>query len=109
MLDDITLALLGDHDAAQRVTERGELIPCMCGGKARLIYHENGQQYSINITYFTKRAHIRCDKCGIETKVYGKSKRAMKAWNTRAPVLSPVQLSLLGIGREPRIFEEEIK
>lgn len=25
-MDDITLALLGDHDAAQRVTERGELL-----------------------------------------------------------------------------------
>lgn len=104
-MDDIRLALLGDKAAQERVTERGELVPCMCGGKARLIYHENGQRYSSNITYFTKRAHIRCDKCGVETKVYGKSKRAMKAWNTRPALLTPTQFSLLQIGMEPRKFE----
>lgn len=31
MLTDIQRAMLGDHDAAARLTERGELLPCRCG------------------------------------------------------------------------------
>lgn len=31
-MNDITLALLGDHAAQERITERGELLPCpLCG------------------------------------------------------------------------------
>ena len=28
---DVKRALLGDHEAARRVTEQGVLLPCMCG------------------------------------------------------------------------------
>ena len=28
---DIRLALLGDHEAAKRLTDAGVLMPCMCG------------------------------------------------------------------------------
>lgn len=31
-MDDIKLALLGDHEAARRLTDAGVLLPCMCGG-----------------------------------------------------------------------------
>lgn len=35
-MDDITLALLGDREAQERVTARGELLPCpLCGAKLR--------------------------------------------------------------------------
>lgn len=34
-MDDRTLALLGDRAAQERITERGELLPCpLCAGKA---------------------------------------------------------------------------
>lgn len=34
MLDDVTLALLGDRDAQERITARGELLPCpFCGSE----------------------------------------------------------------------------
>lgn len=32
MLTDKELALLGDHEAAKRLTDAGVLVPCMCGG-----------------------------------------------------------------------------
>lgn len=36
-MTDKTLALLGDHEAAERLTERGELLECWrCGGGAEL-------------------------------------------------------------------------
>lgn len=31
-MDDKTRALLGDHEAAKRLTDAGVLLPCMCGG-----------------------------------------------------------------------------
>ena len=34
MIEDVRAALLGDHEAAKRLTEAGVLVPCMCGGKA---------------------------------------------------------------------------
>ena len=36
MLTDIQRAMLGDHDAAARLTERGELLPCRCGATPTL-------------------------------------------------------------------------
>ena len=30
-MDDIKLALLGNKEAAKRLTEAGVLLPCMCG------------------------------------------------------------------------------
>lgn len=121
MLDDITLALLGDHDAAQRVTERGELLPCPCCKGIAALYFGVGPYYMFNV-------RVKCKSCAHQTapafygnngtiKVeeaheYGKEiavRLVTNRWNTRAPVLTPVQLSLLGIGREPRIFEEGLK
>ena len=36
-MDDKTRALLGDHEAAKRLTDAGVLLPCMCGGKAGMV------------------------------------------------------------------------
>ena len=36
-------------------------------------------------------------------------KEAIRNWNRRAPILTPVQISLLEISREPRKFEEGLK
>ena len=36
MTDDMKRALLGDHEAAKRLTEAGVLLPCAhCGGEAK--------------------------------------------------------------------------
>ena len=36
-MDDIKLALLGNHEASKRLTDAGVLLPCMCGGKAGIV------------------------------------------------------------------------
>ena len=106
MLDDVTLALLGDHDAAERLTERGELLPCpWCKGKPSTRIRNAGNEIFLSVA---------CFKCGVKRTIqiemldaeFNKLERGIekvvKAWNTRAPILSPTQLAALGLLREPR-------
>ena len=70
----IKRALLGDHEAAKRLTDAGVRIPCRCGARGEIItmakYGENKW----------KPAVIRCPKCRYEA--------CLTDWNTRAPILS---------------------
>lgn len=110
MMDDITLALLGDHDAAQRVTERGELLTCpKCGREVSVHGPEDWKPTFYDPDSGGDPVNYVCE-CGL-TFCIGRYDyhETMKEWNHRAPVLTPMQLALLGIGREPRKFEEGIK
>lgn len=100
-MDDRTLALLGDRDAAQRVTEKGELLPCPhCGNEHPSIRNTEGYGYEIKCPVCSTT--FRRDFYGFRGEL-GR-KRTFEVWNTRAPVLSPVQLSLLGIAWEQKKF-----
>lgn len=97
-MDDITLALLGDREAEKCVTERGDLLPCpICG------------ETEVKSCYVLGDFWFQCNKCGCSCGFHSSEKWAHKDWNTRAPLLTPAQLALLKIGREPRKFEEGIK
>ena len=46
-MNDVKCALLGDHEAAKRLTDAGVLLPCpMCGGQARV---RNERYYQPNV------------------------------------------------------------
>ena len=93
MFDDKTRALLGDHEAAKRVTEAGELLPCpFCGVDAMIEYD------TINPFEYV----VFCADCGVMTITSEDENIARREWNTRTPVLTPTQLALLEISREPR-------
>lgn len=48
MLDDRTLALLGDREAQKRMTERGELLECPhCKSKKLKVEHKLGMFHEI--------------------------------------------------------------
>lgn len=83
----ITLALLGDRAAQERITERGELLPCpFCLGKSGGI---DGTilKFDIGGLY----AHKRTGKCVLDGMIiYDKAQ-----WNTRAPILTPEQIKRL--------------
>lgn len=109
-MDDRTLALLGDRAAQERITERGELLPCpFCGSEPTTRVKVKSQCFEMMVI---------CFKCGINKSVeveicdteFRKMNNGMntaeKNWNTRAPLLTPTQMALLKIGREPRKFEE---
>lgn len=82
-MDDIKLALLGDKAAQERMTERGELLPCpWCGGEARMVG-------------VGKWRYAVCKKCTIEGPVKRDIDEARLAWNTRAPILSAEEMEML--------------
>ena len=80
-MDDRTLALLGDRAAQERITERGELLPCpLCSGKADC-WEDTGN----------RKGFVQCLDC--ELLIQSTSKEAARAeWNTRAPILTPEQI-----------------
>ena len=100
MLSEIERALLGDREAQEAFTARGELLPCpFCLGKyggidGIILKFDIGELY----------AHKRTGKCVLDGMIiYDKAQ-----WNTRAPLLTPTQMEVLGIAREPRKFEERM-
>ena len=94
MLDDVTLALLGDRDAQERITARVELLPCQCG-EAHPIIKKHSNRYS---DWWL----VSCPKCYISQtgKAYEFRFEAVEAWNTRAPILSAEELERLKYGNE---------
>lgn len=96
-MDDKTLALLGDRAAQDRITERGELLPCHCGCEKQLmnvvrstnIFGEKGW-----------KSIIQCNLCFSTSTRFSKTKKLAEkegrlAWNTRVPILTPEQIKRL--------------
>lgn len=83
-MDDVTLALLGDRAAQERLTAEGVLLPCPgCGG-------ENC------IPWFRYEAcWYECDDCGWKGPSEYSQEFARAEWNTRAPILTPEQIEAL--------------
>ena len=79
---DKTRALLGDHEAAKRLTEAGVLLACpFCTGHVRRVIGFGGLNF------------FKCKKCGavvsFDNDYYNTHKNeAITAWNTRASILS---------------------
>ena len=95
----IKFALLGDHDAAKRLTDAGVLAPCpCCGGNARVRYTGNGSGplgYISNVYMRSKPGFVMCDKCGLQTSRNMMACRVVSKWNTRAPILSADEMEML--------------
>ena len=84
-MDDIKLALLGDKEAAKRLTEAGVLLLCpMCRGKARV---RSDRYYQPNV-----RRNVICTKCFTNSGWSKTEYEAILAWNTRTPILSAEEL-----------------
>ena len=82
-MDDITRALLGDHEAAARVTKKGVSAPCpWCGGK----------QTAVSDVIWPQ---VKCEKCGARGPRACDTLGACLSWNTRAPILSAEEMERL--------------
>ena len=91
-MDDIKLALLGNKDAAKRLTDAGVLVPCpMCKSGEVLVRSVSGAFDSGKIT--TKK-YTQCRSCFLQTTFYNTEKEARLAWNTRAPILSAEEMEM---------------
>ena len=120
-MNDIQRAMLGDHDAAARLTERGVLVPCpFCGNDAvvheveaqpkyaetqkevpkgariiRRISYPSGKEY---FEYREKEYIPQCvvsSCCGRAVKRFNTPAEAISVWNTRAPILSVEEMEML--------------
>ena len=90
VLTDTQLALLGDRSAQERITERGELLPCHCGGEMEIMVPKGIAAYPADIYY-----RPRCKECFAIGAAGRTAKQAIKFWNTRAPILTPEQIKRL--------------
>ena len=134
MLDDRTLALLGDRDAQERITERGELLECPHRKSKKLKVEHKSRHVGFTglddrVEYHTYS--VRCNVCHARGPAHGGkvivsfryldvtqtlpewattpmelSEAARLDWNTRAPILTETQLALLRIAENPRKFRE---
>ena len=85
-MDDIKLALLGDKEAAKRLTDAGVLVPCpFCGGEAMAEYD----------TIEPFEYVVFCGDCGVMTGTSEDEQVARTEWNTRAPILSAEEIQKL--------------
>lgn len=89
MVDDIKLALLGDKEAAKRLTEAGVLLNCpFCGGEAMVEYDTiEPFEYS-----------VFCGKCGAMPATREDERTVRGIWNTRAPILSSREMEMIDNG-----------
>lgn len=90
-MDDIKLALLGNKEAAKRLTDAGVLVPCPgCRGKARV---RSERYYQPNV-----RRNVICTKCFTNSGWYKTEYEARLAWNTRTPILSAEEIEMIDNG-----------
>lgn len=85
VLTDEKRALLGDHEAAKRLTDAGVMVMCCCGDDAHIKYDEN-RGYKVCCGSLT---------CGNETLWWGDKGTAIRVWNTRAPIMSSEEMEIL--------------
>ena len=87
-MTDIQRALLGDHAAAERLTERMELLPCPGCGE---IYRVSVATVERILPEFWGK----CWSCGFCGPIESSVTKAVSEWNTRAPILTPEQIEAL--------------
>ena len=92
---DIRLALLGDHEAAKRLTETGVLLPCMCGRTPKEHGPEDWKPTFYDPDSGGDPVSIECE-CGVNFSIWSYDYYETRlAWNTRAPILSESELRKL--------------
>ena len=84
-MDDIKRALLGDHEAAERLTDAGVLVPC-CGEDPKLRCFMGLGAWAVECSV---NGHIH------NTALCNSEYDARLAWNTRAPSLSAEEMERL--------------
>lgn len=100
MMTGIQKAMLGDKEAAERLTEKWELLPCpCCGGQAKFKKGFPSRQIA-----HCRQAVVQCKNCGVRTVTHKQlpmerwqdvDKAAISEWNTRPQLLTKEQIEAL--------------
>lgn len=84
-MTDMQKSILGDKEAARRLTNAGVLLPCpMCRGEGVL-----DSEFLMGVFW------VMCTGCGLQTEAFETEKEARLAWNTRAPILMGSEMEML--------------
>ena len=83
-MDDYRRALLGDREAAKRLTDAGVLVPCPWCKKNNIMLNGEFKHW------------VFCLECGADGPNAANENAARLAWNTRAPILSAEEVERLG-------------
>lgn len=115
-MTDIQLSLLGDRDAQERVTERGELLPCPWCRKHAIfigVHDDEGNYHGRRGCDYERKPwsglsyalhHEGWGNCILSTDgenqtmggvLFDTAKAAAMEWNTRSPILTPEQIKRL--------------
>lgn len=93
-MTDMQKAILGDKEAARRLTNAGVLLPCpLCGKRVAhsgtIAEHEctdeDDPNYLLNLTQYDVICKFSNGGCGATSGVRQSEYEAMLAWNTRPP------------------------
>lgn len=94
-MDDRTLALLGDRAAQERITERGELLPCPFCGNIPVLEEVFGTFDLRCLKYNCRGGSYSSYGDGGGELTYESEQKARLAWNTRAPIMSSEEMEML--------------
>ena len=110
-MDDIKRAMLGDQEAAKRLTDAGVLVPCpWCGETPKVTTFDRGIVYECACgetkaypgCIQTKESPVLASAPESVVKEYyhrDADIEARLAWNTRAPILSAAEMEMLNENR----------
>ena len=87
----IIRAILGDHEAAKRLTDAGVLV----------LHCEARPKIKASVGLSIPMYRVFCHKCGKTTKWFAREYEARLAWNTRAPILSESEMEMLDGKEDP--------
>ena len=85
-MDDIKRVLLGDHEAAKRLTDAGVLVPCPWCNRTPEVEYDVLKPFEWVVI---------CPLCGVYPGCCDTEAQARLAWNTRAPILSAEEVERL--------------
>lgn len=88
-MDDVKLAMLGSKEATRRLTDAGVLVPCWrCNGQAKMERMHTGRKPLFAVS---------CENhyCGAYGCAHFSEREAIEYWNTRAPILSKIEMEML--------------
>ena len=90
-MDDVKLALLGNREAAKRLTDAGVLLPCpACANIDLKAYDVFGEHF------------VYCRVCKMTGPIKNFNYDARLAWNLRAPILNTEEMEMLaGLPDDP--------
>jgi hypothetical protein len=101
-MDDVKLAMLGNKDAAKRLTDAGVLVPCAhCGNDNHnriVMSFKKDKKKRFGEYYDVCTIYCECCTETVRQAGFGKdvaAKNASLLWNTRAPILSAEELKKL--------------